>query len=60
MARVDMFTGLTEFMAVADLGSFRAAAAQLRVTPAAVSQSVKALESLSACHSFCEQPAASH
>jgi DNA-binding transcriptional LysR family regulator len=45
MARVDMFTGLTEFMAVADLGSFRAAAAQLRVTPAAVSQSVKALES---------------
>jgi DNA-binding transcriptional LysR family regulator len=44
MARIDMFTGLTEFMAVADLGSFRAAAAQLRVTPGAVSQAVKALE----------------
>lgn len=45
MARVDTFTGLTEFMAVAELESFRAAAARLRVTPAAVSQAVKALES---------------
>src|SRR5262245_56951790 len=44
MARVDMFTGLTEFMAVAELGSFRAAAAQLRVSPGAVSQAIKALE----------------
>jgi DNA-binding transcriptional LysR family regulator len=45
MARTDMYTGLTELIAVADLGSFRAAAAQLRVTPGAVSQAVKTLES---------------
>lgn len=44
MARADTFSGLTEFLAVAAHGSFRAAAAQLRVTPAAVSQSIKALE----------------
>jgi DNA-binding transcriptional LysR family regulator len=44
MARIDVFSGLTEFMAVADQGSFRAAAAQLRVSAAAVSQAVKALE----------------
>lgn len=44
MARTDAYTGLTEFMAVAELGSFRAAAAQLRVTPAAVSQAIRALE----------------
>ena len=28
MARTDTFTGLSEFLAVADLGGFRAAAAQ--------------------------------
>lgn len=44
MARIDTFTGLSEFLAVADLGTFRAAAARLRVTPAAVSQAIKALE----------------
>lgn len=44
MARTDVFTGLTEILAVAELGSFRAAAARLRVTPAAISQAVKALE----------------
>jgi DNA-binding transcriptional LysR family regulator len=44
MARTDAFTGLTEFLAVAELGSFRAAAAKLRVTPAAVGQAVKGLE----------------
>ena len=44
MARTDAFTGLTEFLAVAELGSFRAAAAHLRVTPPAVSQAVRALE----------------
>jgi DNA-binding transcriptional LysR family regulator len=44
MARIDVFSGLTEFMAVADQGSFRAAAARLRVSAAAVSQAVKALE----------------
>jgi DNA-binding transcriptional LysR family regulator len=44
MARTDTFTGLSEFLAVAELGSFRAAAAHLRVTPAAVSQAIKALE----------------
>jgi len=44
MARTDTFTGLSEFLAVAELGSFRAAAARLRVTPAAVSQAVRTLE----------------
>jgi DNA-binding transcriptional LysR family regulator len=44
MARTDTFSGVREFLAVARHGSFRAAAAELRVTPAAVSQAVKALE----------------
>src|SRR5512147_1526346 len=44
MARVDTFSGLTEFLAVADHGSFRAASAALRVSAAAVSQAIKALE----------------
>lgn len=44
MARTDLFTGLSEFLAVARLESFRAAAAELRVTPAAVSQAIRALE----------------
>lgn len=44
MARRSEFAGLPEFMAVAEKASFRAAAAALRVTPAAVSQAVKALE----------------
>jgi DNA-binding transcriptional LysR family regulator len=44
MARTDLFSGLTEFMAVANDGSFRAAAARLRVSAAAVSQAIKALE----------------
>ena len=44
MARANAFSGLSEFLTVADLGSFRAAAAQLGVTPAAISQAVKALE----------------
>src|SRR4051794_213281 len=44
MARQDSFSGLTEFLAVANLGSFRAASAELRVTPAAVSLAIKSLE----------------
>src|SRR6266851_3648061 len=44
LARIDLFTGLSEFLAVADHASFRAAAAELRVTPAAVSQAIRALE----------------
>jgi DNA-binding transcriptional LysR family regulator len=44
LARTDLFTGLGEFLAVADHMSFRAAAAELRVTPAAVSQAIRALE----------------
>jgi DNA-binding transcriptional LysR family regulator len=44
MARTDKFSGLTEFLAVADHASFRAAAAELGVTRAAVSQAVSALE----------------
>ena len=44
MARRDMFSGLTEFLAVADHNNFRAASAALRVTPAAVSQAIKTLE----------------
>jgi DNA-binding transcriptional LysR family regulator len=38
VARTDLFTGLSEFLAVAQLASFRAAAAELRVTTAAVSK----------------------
>jgi DNA-binding transcriptional LysR family regulator len=44
MARIDRFTGLSEFLAVANHASFRAAAAELGVTSAAVSQAVRALE----------------
>lgn len=44
MARSDGFSGLAEFLAVARHASFRAAAAELGVTPAAVSQAIRALE----------------
>lgn len=44
MARTDAFAALSEFMAVVEGGTFRAAAAKLRVTPAAVSQAIKSLE----------------
>jgi DNA-binding transcriptional LysR family regulator len=44
MARADAFSGLSEFLAVARHASFRAAAAELQVTPGAVSQAVRALE----------------
>jgi DNA-binding transcriptional LysR family regulator len=44
VARPDLFTGISEFLAVARLASFRAAAAELRVTSAAVSQAIRALE----------------
>jgi DNA-binding transcriptional LysR family regulator len=44
MAHADRFTGLTAFLAVADRASFRAAAADLGVTRAAVSQAVRTLE----------------
>jgi hypothetical protein len=44
MARIDAFTGLSEFLIVADRASFRAAAAELRVTPAAISQAIRSLE----------------
>jgi DNA-binding transcriptional LysR family regulator len=44
MPRIDTFTGLLEFLAVARHQSFRGAAAQLDVTPAAVSQAIRNLE----------------
>jgi DNA-binding transcriptional LysR family regulator len=44
VARVDRFTGLTAFLAVAEHATFRAAAAELGVTRAAVSQAIQALE----------------
>jgi DNA-binding transcriptional LysR family regulator len=44
MARTDGFTGLSEFLAVAEHASFRVAAGRLNVTPAAVSQAIRALE----------------
>jgi DNA-binding transcriptional LysR family regulator len=44
MARTDRFSGLSEFLAVARHSSFRAAAAELGVTSAAVSQAVRTLE----------------
>lgn len=40
MPRNDAFAGLTEFLAVARLGSFRKAAHELAVTPGAVSQAI--------------------
>ncbi|YCI06043.1 LysR family transcriptional regulator (plasmid) [Ensifer sp. D2-11] len=42
--RSDSFSGLSAFLAAAEAGSFTAAAARLDVSPAAVSQAVKALE----------------
>jgi len=44
MARTDQFTGLAEFIAVSRHASFRAAGAELGVTPSAVSQAIRALE----------------
>ena len=44
MARSDGFSGLSEFLSVARHASFRAAAAELGVTPAAVSQAIRTLE----------------
>ncbi|WP_342236703.1 LysR family transcriptional regulator [Inquilinus sp. OTU3971] len=44
MTAPDPFTGLSAFLAVAEAGGFTGAAARLGVSPAAVSQAVKALE----------------
>ena len=44
MTLPDPFTGLSAFLAVAEAGGFTGAAARLGVSPAAVSQAVKALE----------------
>ena len=44
MARADSFDGLSEFLAIARRGSFRAAALELGVTPSAVSQALQGLE----------------
>lgn len=44
MTTPDPFTGLSAFLAVAEAGGFTGAAARLGVSPAAVSQAVKALE----------------
>ncbi|MET3648961.1 LysR family transcriptional regulator [Phyllobacterium ifriqiyense] len=42
---LDPFSGLAAFLAVAESGGFSAASARLGVSPAAVSQAIKALES---------------
>lgn len=44
MTGKDLFSGLAEFLAVARHASFRAAGAELGVTPSAVSQAIRALE----------------
>jgi DNA-binding transcriptional LysR family regulator len=44
MSPPDPFTGLSAFLAVAEAGGFTGAATRLGVSPAAVSQAVKALE----------------
>src|SRR5215467_10319315 len=44
MARITPFSGVPEFLAVAEHASFRRAAASLGVTPAAVSQAIRSLE----------------
>lgn len=43
--RIDQFNGILSFLTVAKKKSFSAAAAELRVTPSAISQSIKQLES---------------
>src|SRR6266702_3509891 len=45
MSRSDTFDGLSEFLAVAARASFRAAAEEIGVTPAAISQAIRRLES---------------
>lgn len=44
MTRTTQFTGLAEFLAVGRHANFRAASAELGVTPSAVSQAIRALE----------------
>jgi DNA-binding transcriptional LysR family regulator len=44
MARTDQFSGLAEFLAVARYASFRAAGAELGVTPSAISQAIRSFE----------------
>ncbi|MCB9947294.1 MAG: LysR family transcriptional regulator [Rhodospirillaceae bacterium] len=44
MARSDSFDGLSEFLAIAQRGSFRGAAIELGVTPGAISQALQTLE----------------
>lgn len=44
MARTDLFSGLAEFLAVERHASFRAAGAELGVTPSAISQAIRTLE----------------
>lgn len=44
MAHPDVFDGLSAFLAVAERASFRAAAADIGVTPASVSQTIQSLE----------------
>jgi DNA-binding transcriptional LysR family regulator len=44
MGRIDGFTGLAEFLAVAKYASFREAGAKLGVTASAVSQAIRSLE----------------
>jgi DNA-binding transcriptional LysR family regulator len=44
LSRNNLFTGLAEFLAVARHASFRAAGAELGVTPSAISQAIRALE----------------
>lgn len=44
MTHTNEFTGLAEFLAVARHASFRAAGAELGVTPSAVSQAIRSLE----------------
>jgi DNA-binding transcriptional LysR family regulator len=44
MARIDQFSGLAEFLAVARHSSFRSAGADLGVSPSAISQAIRSLE----------------
>lgn len=44
MPRIDPFDGLSEFLAIAQRGSFRGAAVELGVTPGAISQALHTLE----------------
>jgi hypothetical protein len=60
MARTDVFTGLAEFLAVAQRASFRAAGADLGVTPPLSAKPYERWKRASACRFFNGRRGRSH